>query len=115
MRSCVTGSTNLASGTFTDYRVTDGVFDLVTADLSGIAAFQDVAAPIDFRIYFYNPDGNAPAEGNRIDKIQLTAIAVVPEPSGWAAIAACCLFFIGFHHFRRRPVGNNTGSAPQSL
>ena len=104
MRPSVTGSTNLASGTFTDYRVTDGVFNLISADLSGIAAFQDVSGPVDFQIYFYNPDGNAPADGNRIDKIQLTAIAVVPEPFGWTAIAGCCLFFIGFHHLRRGAV-----------
>ena len=85
--------------------MTDGVFNLISADLSGIAAFQDVSAPIDFRIYFYNPDGNAPADGNRIDMIQLTAIAVVAEPSGWAAIAGCCLFFIGFHYFRHGAEG----------
>ena len=116
VRSSVTGSTNLAAGTFTDARTTDGVFNLVSADLSGIAAMQDVAAAVEFRIYFYNPDGNAPSDSNRIDKVQLTAIAVVPEPSGWAAIGGCCLFFIGFHYFRRgRALRTDNGSTPQSL
>ena len=92
-----------------------GVFNLVSADLSGIAAMQDFASPIGFRTYLYNPDGNVPSDSDRIDKVQLTAIAVVPEPSGWAAVAGSCLFFIGFQQFRRGVARNDSCSTRQSL
>lgn len=79
--STATGASPLTTGTITTTATADGAFQLVSVDLSSVAALQNVTSATQFRIYFYNPDGITSTGGDRLDKVMLQAnIAAVPEP-----------------------------------
>ncbi|MBP6863807.1 MAG: PEP-CTERM sorting domain-containing protein [Candidatus Didemnitutus sp.] len=71
-------------------------------DLSGVTALQNTAiSPIQFRIYFWD---NTPISNSaliiRMDDIELTAAAAIPEPSTYAALIGVAA--LGFVALRRR-------------
>ena len=101
VRSSLTGTTDLSIGTITTTRAGDGAFDLFSADLSSIGALQNVGSAVEFRIYFYNPDGVTSTTGDRIDKVDLVA-TVVPEPSTYAMIGLGAALLVGIQRFRRK-------------
>jgi hypothetical protein len=101
VRSSLTGTTDLTSGTITTVRKADGAFQLFSIDLTGVSALQNVATATEFRLYFYNPDGVTSTTGDRIDKVQLQAV-LVPEPSTWAMIALGATLLVGVQRCRRR-------------
>lgn len=85
VRSNLTGSTDLTTGTVTTSLTGDGEFQLVTVNLSSFTALQDVTTPTEFRIYFYNPNGGSTGGTNRLDKVELQA-NVIPEPSTYVLL-----------------------------
>lgn len=101
VRSSATGTTDLSIGTITTTRTADGAFQLFATDLSGIGALQNVTAAVEFRIYFYNPDGVTSTTGDRIDKILLEA-TVIPEPSTYVMIGLGGALLAGGRYLRRR-------------
>ena len=102
VRSSLTGTTDLLSSTFSTVRTTDGAFQQFNVDLSAVTELQNVTSDVDFRIYFYNPDGLTLTNSDRLDKVQLTAnVAVIPEPSTYAMIGLGAVLLIGIQRFRR--------------
>ena len=101
VQSSATGATNLAMGTVTTTRSTDGEFALFSTDLTAFVGLQNITTPTEFRIYVYNPDGNAVSTGLRLDKFQLQA-DVIPEPSTYAMIGLGAALLVGMQRFRRK-------------
>lgn len=101
VRTNLTGSINIASGTFTSVQSSDGAFDLFTVNLSGIAELQNVSSAVEFRFYLYNPDAGSTSDSVRIDKIFLQA-DVIPEPATWTMFGLGAVLLVGVQRLRRK-------------
>jgi hypothetical protein len=100
-RSSINGfSSNLAAAV-TATVASAGAFSNASIDLSG-ASFQNVATPIEFRIYVY--DGTTDADrGALLDNIVLNGTAV-PEPGTWLLLCLGAGLLGTAQRFRRKRI-----------